>query len=103
MTCNNFTYMLRCRDNSLYTGWTNNLEKRLKAHNSGKGASYTHARRPVRLVYIERFETKEEAMRREYRIKQLTRAEKEKLIAGLPEEDLRLIDDMNKRSLAATL
>ena len=57
----NYTYIVRCRDGTLYTGWTNNLEKRMEAHNSGKGARYTKSRRPVKLVYYEEFETKEEA------------------------------------------
>ena len=65
-----------------YTGWTNDLEKRVEAHNSGKGAKYTKARRPVELAYYEEFETKEQAMKREYAIKQLGRKEKQKLIAG---------------------
>ncbi len=77
----NYTYILRCSDNTLYTGWTNNLEKRLTAHNCGRGAKYTKNRRPVELVYHETFSTKEEAMRREYAIKQLTRAKKELLIS----------------------
>lgn len=76
----NYTYILRCKDGTLYTGWTNHLEKRLKDHNEGKGAKYTKSRTPVTLVYHEIFETKEEAMRREYAIKQMTRSEKEKLI-----------------------
>ena len=76
----NYTYILKCKDGSLYTGWTNNLEKRVKDHNDGKGAKYTKSRRPVTLVYLEEFETKEEAMRREYAILQMTRAEKEKLV-----------------------
>ena len=76
----NYTYMLRCADQSLYTGWTNNLEKRLEEHNSGKGAKYTRGRGPVELVYFEEFETKEEAMRREWQIKHLTKKEKEELI-----------------------
>lgn len=76
----NYTYILKCKDNSLYTGWTNNLEKRIEAHNTGKGAKYTKARLPVELVYYEEFETKEDAMRREYAIKKMTRKEKEKLI-----------------------
>ena len=76
----NYTYILRCNDNTLYTGWTNNLEKRLEAHNAGKGAKYTKARLPVELVYYEQFETKEEAMKREYAIKQMTKSQKEKLI-----------------------
>ena len=76
----NYTYIVECSDGTLYTGWTNNLEKRLEAHNAGKGAKYTKTRRPVKLVYQEQFETKEEAMSREYHIKQLSRKEKMKLI-----------------------
>ena len=76
----NYTYILRCRDGSLYTGWTNNVEKRVADHNSGKGAKYTKVRRPVELIYYEMFETKEEAMRREWEIKQFSRKEKEELI-----------------------
>lgn len=82
MNVMNYTYILECKDGSYYTGWTNNLEKRLQDHNAGKGAKYTKARRPVLLAYYETFTTKEEAMRREYAIKQMTRAEKEKLIKG---------------------
>lgn len=76
----NYTYILKCKDGTFYTGWTNNLEKRLKDHNEGKGAKYTKTRRPVELVYYEAFETKEEAMSREYAIKQMSRSEKETLI-----------------------
>ena len=76
----NYTYIVECSDGTLYTGWTNNLEKRLEAHNAGKGAKYTKTRRPVTLVYPEQFETKEEAMSREYHIKQLSRKEKMKLM-----------------------
>lgn len=73
----NYTYIVQCADGTLYTGWTNCLEKRLKAHNSGKnGAKYTKTKRPVTLVYYEGYATKEEAMSREYAIKQLTRAKK---------------------------
>lgn len=77
----NYTYILRCADGTLYTGWTNDLEKRLAAHNAGLGAKYTKSRRPVTLVYAEHFATKEEAMRREYRVKRLSRAEKLALIS----------------------
>lgn len=77
---NNYMYILKCGDNSLYTGWTNDLAKRIKAHNSGRGAKYTKSRRPVRLCYWETFETKQEAMSREARVKRLTRAEKMELI-----------------------
>ena len=76
----NYTYILLCGDGTYYTGWTNNLQKRVDDHNAGKGAKYTKSRLPVELVYHEIFETKEEAMRREYAIKQLKRSEKELLI-----------------------
>lgn len=78
----NYTYLLECADQTLYCGWTNDLEKRVKAHNEGKGAKYTKPRRPVALVYYEEFQTKEEAMRREVAIKRLTRPQKNALIAG---------------------
>ena len=83
----NYTYIVRCADGTLYTGWTNDLKKRIKAHNAGKGAKYTKTRRPVELVYFEHFATKEEAMSREYHIKQLKRAQKQALI-----------DEMNKNN-----
>ncbi len=76
----NYTYIVRCKDDTLYCGWTNNLEKRVASHNAGTGAKYTKNRRPVELVYYETFDTKEEAMSREYAIKQMTRQEKLKLI-----------------------
>ena len=76
----NYTYILKCSDETLFTGWTNDLEKRINAHNAGKGAKYTKNRRPVELAYYEEFATKEEAMSREYAIKQLTRRKKEELI-----------------------
>ena len=78
----NFIYIVQCSDGTLYTGWTNDLDKRMKAHNEGRGAKYTRARRPVELVYSETFETKEEALRREHAIKRMTRAQKIKLIEG---------------------
>ena len=76
----NYTYIVRCKDGTLYTGWTNNLERRMKIHNSGKGAKYTRSRGPVKLVYYEIFETKKEAMKREYKIKRMSKCEKERLI-----------------------
>lgn len=76
----NFTYIVRCKDDTLYCGWTNNLEKRIASHNAGTGAKYTKNRRPVELVYYETFDTKEEAMSREYAIKQMTREQKLNLI-----------------------
>lgn len=77
----NYTYMLQCNDGSYYTGWTNDLEKRVKAHSEGKGAKYTRAHLPVQLIYYESFETKKEAMSREWAIKHMTRQEKEHLLA----------------------
>ena len=76
----NYTYIVKCSDETLYTGWTNNLKKRLEAHNSGTGAKYTKNRRPVELVYFEEYDTKQEAMKREYAIKQLSRQKKLALI-----------------------
>ena len=76
----NYTYIVKCSDNTFYTGWTNDLKKRIDMHNSGKGAKYTKARLPVELVYYEAFDTKEEAMSREWHIKRLSRSEKQKLI-----------------------
>ena len=75
-------YILRCGDGTLYTGCTNNLEQRLKAHSTGKGAKYTRARLPVALVYRESAEDKSQALRREAAIKALTRAQKLALIRG---------------------
>lgn len=76
----NYTYILRCGDGSYYTGWTNDLNKRIRAHKDGHGAKYTKSRRPIELAYHEEFGTKEEAMRREWEIKQMTHAQKEVLI-----------------------
>ena len=80
-----YTYMVRCKDGSLYTGWTNDLDRRVASHNAGKGAKYTKSHRPVELVYYEAFLTKEEAMRREYAIKKLTAAQKNSLIHSCEE------------------
>lgn len=82
----NVTYILKCNDNSLYTGWTNDITHRLKMHNEGKGAKYTRGRGPVELVYFEEFETKQEAMSREAKIKRLTRKEKLLLIETYQQE-----------------
>ena len=76
----NYIYILRCADGTLYTGWTNDPARRLAAHQAGRGGKYTRARLPVEMVYTERFDTKREAMRREWEIKQLSREEKLKLI-----------------------
>jgi putative endonuclease len=81
----NYAYILKCADGTLYTGytgWTNDLDKRLKAHNGGTGGKYTRTRRPVELVYSEGFDTKREAQSREVVIKRLSRQEKQTLIDG---------------------
>lgn len=75
-----YVYILECSDNTLYTGWTNDIEKRLKTHLSGKGAKYTRARLPVKLIYHEEFQDKIAAQKREYEIKQMCRSEKLLLI-----------------------
>lgn len=80
----NYTYIVKCCDDTLYTGWTTDLDRRMEAHNSGKGAKYTRSRRPVELVYSESFGTKQEAMRREWEIKQLSRQEKLRLAGKQP-------------------
>ncbi|MCA9802720.1 MAG: GIY-YIG nuclease family protein [Cyanobacteria bacterium HKST-UBA02] len=76
----NFTYIVCCADGSFYTGWTNDLDGRMKAHNLGKGARYTRSRLPVELVYSRSFPTRSQAMSHEYRLKQMSRAEKVRLI-----------------------
>lgn len=74
-----WTYILRCADGTLYTGWTNDLERRLRAHNAGTASKYTRARRPVQLAYWEKHADKRAAMRRECEIKRLSREEKLRL------------------------
>lgn len=73
---NHYFYVLRCKDDTLYAGYTNDLKKRVATHNAGKGAKYTKARIPVECIYFETFETKQEAMRAEYAFKQYTRKQK---------------------------
>lgn len=80
MSGQNWTYMLRCGDGTLYTGWTNDLEKRVRTHAAGRGGKYTRARLPVQLVYAERFETAHDARSRECALKRLTRSQKLALI-----------------------
>jgi putative endonuclease len=79
---NAYTYLLRCADGTLYCGWTNDIEKRLAAHNSGKASKYTRSRLPAELVYLEVYETKQEAMSREAQIKRLSRRQKLALISS---------------------
>ena len=78
----NYVYLLRCADGTLYCGWTTDPEARLKAHNSGRGAKYTRSRLPVKLVYIETFPDRRSALSREWHIKRMSHAEKEKLIGN---------------------
>lgn len=75
-----YVYMLRCGDGSFYTGWTTDLEARVKTHNAGEGAKYTRSRLPVELVYFETFDNKSDALKREAAIKRLTRPQKLKLL-----------------------
>jgi putative endonuclease len=82
MAGKNYVYIVRCRDGSLYTGWTTDIEHRLEAHNSGKGAKYTRGRGPVELVHLEEFGNKNDALSRESAIKKLSREKKLELIGG---------------------
>ncbi|MGL4990113.1 MAG: GIY-YIG nuclease family protein [Sarcina sp.] len=82
----NYTYILECSDKTLYTGWTNNLEKRIKVHNNGKGSKYTRGRIPVKMVYYEIFNEKTQAQKREYAIKKMKKSEKVELINRFKEE-----------------
>lgn len=84
-----YVYLLRCADGTLYTGFTNDLARRLAAHNAGRGAKYTRGRRPVELVYWESFSNKSSALRREYAIKQLPRRQKLTLIqSSVPSQQI---------------
>ncbi|MBO0387466.1 GIY-YIG nuclease family protein [Burkholderia multivorans] len=80
MAIEHYIYIVRCKDDTLYTGYTNNVQARIEKHNAGKGAKYTKTRRPVVLLYQEGYETKSEAMKREYEIKTFTRTQKLQLI-----------------------
>ena len=76
----NYVYLLRCADGTLYCGWTTDLEARLQAHNSGKGAKYTRSRLPVELAYSESYEDRHDALSREWHMKRMTREEKLALV-----------------------
>ncbi|OZM55861.1 endonuclease [Lottiidibacillus patelloidae] len=80
MENNHYVYILECRDGTLYTGYTNNVQKRLQVHSSGKGAKYTRGRLPVTLIYEKQFTNKSEALKEEYKIKKLTKQQKLKLV-----------------------
>lgn len=82
----NFVYILKCADGTYYTGWTTDPERRVRTHNSGKGAKYTRSRRPVELVYLEEYDDKISAQKREYAIKRLSRSEKEELIGSYDQD-----------------
>ena len=82
-----FAYLVRCADGTLYGGYTTDLQKRLAAHNSGKGAKYTRSRLPVELVWWEECPTKESAMSREWQVKHLSREEKLKLVEAFKKEE----------------
>lgn len=75
-----FVYILRCGDDSLYTGYTNDVGKRVEVHNSGKGAKYTRSRLPVELVYYKRVDNKSIGLRLEAKIKKLSKNKKEALV-----------------------
>lgn len=94
--CINYTYLLECSDGTLYCGWTNHLDKRIKAHNEGKGAKYTKSRRPVHLRYYEMYTSKQEAMRREAAIKKFSRSEKWKLIQQREKDRNGELDETNR-------
>jgi putative endonuclease len=79
-----YVYMVRCADGAYYTGYTNNVENRIKAHNSGKGAKCLRGKRPVELVWFKGYRCGESARKEEYRIKQLRRDQKIKLILEAP-------------------
>ncbi|EDT74374.1 GIY-YIG domain protein [Clostridium butyricum 5521] len=83
----NYVYIIECSDGTLYTGWTNNLDKRIEQHCNGTGAKYTRGRGPVTLVYHEEFNDKRDAMRREYEIKRYSRINKLKLIENMQKYD----------------
>ena len=76
----NYVYLLRCADGTLYCGWTTDLEARLQAHNSGKGAKYTRSRLPVELAYSESYEDRHDALSREWHMKRMTREDKLALV-----------------------
>ena len=83
-----YTYILQCKDGTYYTGWTNNITKRINDHNEGKGAKYTKGRGPLTLVYVELFDSKNEALKREAAIKKLTRLKKQELIKNCPLKEI---------------
>lgn len=88
-------YILQCADGSFYTGYTDDVEKRVKKHNAGKGAKYTRSRLPVKLIWTEVYTTKSDAMKRERQIKRLDRKVKEALV-GLNEAEKMVVQEIRK-------
>lgn len=80
VSSDHFVYVLQCADETLYTGYTTDVERRVEEHGAGEGAKYTRGRTPVELVHVEAFDSKSAAMSREWEIKQLRREEKERLV-----------------------
>lgn len=97
MSEENYTYILECSDGSFYTGWTTDVARRVREHQAGTGGKYTRAKRPVKLMHYEVFDSKQEAMRREWEIKQLTRKQKEALVQSKKcKAVLKIIDEINQ-------
>lgn len=84
-----YAYMLRCNDNSIYSGYTTDLDRRLEVHNSGKGSKYTRARLPVKLEYFEEFDDKKDALKREREFKKYSHTEKEKMIQNFVSKSIK--------------
>lgn len=99
----NYVYILECEDGSYYTGWTNDLNGRYQAHCNGKGAKYTRMHRPVRIAWYEEYDSRQEAMQREYRIKQMTHREKEILMGAVIVKKENLTHNKYKRRITMEL
>lgn len=98
----NYAYMVKCCDGSYYSGWTTDIEKRIKQHNEGKqGAKYTRSRRPVSLAYYEIFDTPQEAMSREWHLKQMSHKEKDVLAAAFQKNYMKRGNDDGKGNMEA--
>mgnify|MGYP001131901535 CR=1 FL=1 len=78
----NYVYIVKCNDGTYYTGWTTDLEERIRKHNRGVASAYTRARLPVKLIYYEESQSKSDALKREYAIKKMAKKDKERLIYG---------------------
>jgi putative endonuclease len=83
-TVTHYVYVVECADDTLYTGYTTDVQRRVREHDAGEGAKYTRGRTPVELVHVESFDSKSAAMSREHEIKSLSRAAKEQLVGGAP-------------------